>query len=137
MALPFALPHVQPAVVKVSIRAVAELLACCAVGVAAAKKGVLAPANVSSLSQLVYNIFLPCLLLTNVCKTVMSQPLTTLIPIPVIAVMQVCIGLVISKLALKVVGVDANTEQGREIKVRQCIEAVMICCCMPLVHTAQ
>lgn len=42
---------VNPAVVKASARAVGELLCCCVLGVAAAKKGILTPVNVAALSK--------------------------------------------------------------------------------------
>lgn len=41
----------NPTVVKASSRAVGELLCCCALGVVAARKGILSPVNVAALSK--------------------------------------------------------------------------------------
>lgn len=51
-ALPAAIGSVvSPQVAKASVRAVAELLSCCLLGVLAAKRGVLSPVNVAALSK--------------------------------------------------------------------------------------
>ena len=42
---------VNPQVVSASMKAVAELLSCCVLGLVAAKRGILSPANVGALSQ--------------------------------------------------------------------------------------
>lgn len=42
---------INPHVAKASVRAVAELLSCCLLGVLAAKQGILAPSNVAALSK--------------------------------------------------------------------------------------
>lgn len=42
---------ISPAVVKASVKAVSELLCCCMLGVAAAKRGILTPTNVAALSK--------------------------------------------------------------------------------------
>ncbi|KAG5189998.1 auxin efflux carrier [Tribonema minus] len=107
----------QPTVVASSVRAVAELLTCCVFGVTAAKKGVLTPTNVSALSQIVYNIFLPSLLLVNVAETAISQPLSTLLPIPLFAWAQIFIGYKIARLTMKVLRIEPTTEEGREVQV--------------------
>lgn len=49
--------------------AVLNLVACCGIGVTASKARVLDPAAVSALSRLVYNVFQPSLLFTNVMQT--------------------------------------------------------------------
>ncbi|CAM9548040.1 unnamed protein product, partial [Hapterophycus canaliculatus] len=89
----------------------------CVLGVVAAKKGVLTPVNVGALSKIVYGIFLPALLMVNVAKTCVSQPVASLLPIPVFAAVQVGVGLVVSGVAMRVLRIDPNTETGREAKV--------------------
>ncbi|CAN0412123.1 unnamed protein product, partial [Discosporangium mesarthrocarpum] len=69
------------------------------------------------LTQIVYAIFLPALLLVNVAKTLVSQPVTSLLPIPFFALIQIMAGLLISKLTMAVLQVDGNTEGGRECKI--------------------
>ncbi|CAM9338553.1 unnamed protein product [Scytosiphon promiscuus] len=108
---------VNPAVVKASVRAVSELLCCCVLGVVAAKNGVLTPVNVGALSKIVYGIFLPALLMVNVAKTCVSQPVASLLPIPVFAAVQVGVGLFVSGVAMRVLNIDPNTETGRKAKV--------------------
>eukprot|EP00903_Cladosiphon_okamuranus_P017870 g16445.t1 len=108
---------INPAVVRASSRAVAELLCCCVLGVVAAKKGILTPVNVAALSKIVYGIFLPALLMVNVAKTIISQPVASLLPIPVFAAIQITIGLVISGAAMRLLNINPNTEMGREAKV--------------------
>lgn len=67
--------------------------------------------------QIVYGIFLPSLLMVNVAKTCISQPVTSLLPIPVFAAIQIGVGFVISTVALRVLKIDPDTEVGREAKV--------------------
>lgn len=68
--------------------------------------------------QIVYGIFLPVLLMTNVAKTCVSQPVASLLPIPFFAVIQIAIGLFMSRFTMRLLHVDGNTEEGRETKVR-------------------
>lgn len=51
MAAAFPVAMIRPEVIIASTRAVAELLSCCVIGIAAAKQGVLSPANVKALSK--------------------------------------------------------------------------------------
>eukprot|EP00752_Nemacystus_decipiens_P012493 g11065.t1 len=108
---------INPAVAKASSRAVGELLCCCILGVVAAKKGVLTPVNVAALSKIVYGIFLPALLMVNVAKTIVSQPVASLLPIPVFAAIQIAVGLAVSRAAMRLLNIDPNTEMGRETRV--------------------
>lgn len=108
---------VRPEVLATSVQAVAELLSCCVLGVVAAKRGILGPVNVNALSKIVYGIFLPVLLMTNVAKTCVSQPVASLLPIPFFAVIQIAIGLFMSRFTMRLLHVDGNTEEGRETKV--------------------
>ncbi|CAN0264600.1 unnamed protein product [Ascophyllum nodosum] len=108
---------VNPQVVSASMKAVAELLSCCVLGFVAAKRGILSPANVGALSKIVYGIFLPSLLMVNVAKTCVSQPMGSLLPIPVFAAVQIGVGIVATTLAMRVLKIDPNTEGGRATKV--------------------
>lgn len=64
-----------------------------------------------------YGIFLPALLMVNVAKTIISQPVASLLPIPVFAAIQIAAGLVISGAAMRLLNIDPNTEMGRETRV--------------------
>jgi auxin efflux carrier family protein len=68
--------------------------------------------------QIVYNIFLPCLLLTSVAKTAASQPLGTLVALPISAWLQIGIGFLVARLTMAALKIDPDTEAGREVKVR-------------------
>lgn len=65
-----------------------------------------------------YGIFLPALLITNVAETCISQPVSSLLPIPVFAVVQIAVGMFVSRFTMKLLNVDISTEAGRETKVR-------------------
>lgn len=65
-----------------------------------------------------YGMFLPSLLLVNVAKTCVSQPVASLLPIPIFAVLQIWLGLIVSTATMRLVGAEDNTEAGREMKVR-------------------
>ena len=67
--------------------------------------------------QIVYGIFLPALLMVNVAKTIVSQPVASLLPIPVFAAIQIAVGLVVSGAAMRLLNIDPSTEMGREAKV--------------------
>ncbi|CAM9941007.1 unnamed protein product, partial [Choristocarpus tenellus] len=108
---------VQPAVAAASVKAVAELLSCCGIGFYAAKQGILSPPNVSALSKIVYGLFLPALLVVNVAETVVSQPVASLLPIPIFATVQIGLGLLLSRLTMWALRVDPDTDAGRECKV--------------------
>lgn len=66
-----------------------------------------------------YGIFLPALLMVNVAKTIVSQPVASLLPIPVFAGVQIAVGLVVSGAAMRLLKINPNTETGRETKVRE------------------
>ena len=71
----------------------------------------------TSQRQIVYGIFLPSLLMVNVAKTCVSQPMGSLLPIPVFAAVQIGVGIVATTLAMRVLKIDPNTEGGRATKV--------------------
>lgn len=68
-------------------------------------------------NQIVYGIFLPSLMVVNVAKTCVSQPVASLLPIPVFAAVQIGVGLMVSGSAMRVLRIDPDTEQGRETRV--------------------
>lgn len=74
--------------------------------------------------KIVYGIFLPSLLMVNVAKTCVSQSVTSLLPIPVFAGIQIAMGLAISKVAMRLLRINPNTEAGREAKVGRGARAV-------------
>lgn len=55
--------------------------------------------------------------MVNVAKTIVSQPVASLLPIPVFAAMQIAVGLAVSGAAMRLLNIDPNTEVGREAKV--------------------
>ena len=57
---------IDASVAKASLAAVGELGALCGLGYVAAWKGLLDPSTIASMSRVVFNIFLPCLLFTSV-----------------------------------------------------------------------
>ena len=57
---------IDASVAKASLSAVGELGALCGLGYVAAWKGLLDPSTIASMSRVVFNIFLPCLLFTSV-----------------------------------------------------------------------
>ncbi|CAN0250926.1 unnamed protein product, partial [Laminaria digitata] len=69
------------------------------------------------LRQIVYGIFLPSLLMVNVAKTCVSQPVASLLPIPVFAALQIGVGMLVSTAAMRLLRIDPNTEAGRETRV--------------------
>jgi predicted permease len=90
----------DPTVVKASLRAVGELLISCGIGAYFTRKGIFDRVAVQSLSKIVYHILLPSLLVVNVAKTVYSTPLTTLLPLPMFATMQIILCTCISRIML-------------------------------------
>eukprot|EP00953_Heterococcus_sp_UTEX-ZZ885_P037608 19311-Heterococcus_DN1.PRE.1 len=71
----------------------------------------------SRAQMIVYNIFLPCLLLTSVAKTAASQPLRTLVALPISAWLQIGIGFLVARVTMAALKIDPETEAGREVKV--------------------
>lgn len=104
-------------VLRSSVGALSELLVTCAIGVFAAKKGALSPEKVSCLSQIVYDILLPSLLVTSVAETISLNPTRQLIPIPIFAVLNIVAGLVISKPLVSKLGLRNESSGGREMRL--------------------
>lgn len=88
------MPALQPAVLVSSLKAVTELLTCCGLGVLATRVGLLDAATTRSLAKCVFNVFLPSMLFTSVSRTIASgASMSSLLPIPLCACLQVVIGL--------------------------------------------
>jgi predicted permease len=107
----------EPAIVRSSVVALGELLSVVGLGIVAAKKNVLSAPNVTALSQIVYNVLLPCLLITSVAKTIVTQPARALLPIPLFAMAQIFTGLLVAGPVMRMVGLKRDTEAGREARV--------------------
>jgi len=91
----------EPAVLRSSFEAVTELLTCCGLGVFATRVGLLDAATTRALARCVFNIFLPAMLSTSVARTVASgASFSTLLPLPLCALVQVILGLGIVTLLL-------------------------------------
>ena len=108
---------IDPTVIQASLRGSGELLSCAALGVIQAKRGVLSPTNVGALSQIVYNIFLPSLLMVNIAKTLSRESLSSLLPVPLCVWYQLTVGLLGSLVFLRTIGVKSDTELGREQRI--------------------
>ena len=68
--VPAPVPMIDP--LQLSLNAVANLISCCLVGIFLEKIGILDQKAISTLSTLVYHLFQPCLLFTNIVKTLAS-----------------------------------------------------------------
>ncbi len=109
----------EPAVVKASLTAVGELLISCGIGAWFTRRGIMNRTVISSLSTVVYWILLPALLVVNVARTVYSTPLTTLLPLPMFATMQIILCSGIARVVTALLGVDVNSLKGRQLRVCQ------------------
>ncbi|CAM9529384.1 unnamed protein product [Chrysoparadoxa australica] len=108
---------VSPSVAVVSLKAMLELMVGYGVGMYSAKKGVLSPTNVAALSQIVYNIFLPSMLMVSIAKTAASNPMSTLLPIPLACWGQISAGFLAARLVNKALRIKPDSDAGREVSV--------------------
>eukprot|EP00638_Chattonella_subsalsa_P001072 CAMPEP_0117739050 /NCGR_PEP_ID=MMETSP0947-20121206/3505_1 /TAXON_ID=44440 /ORGANISM="Chattonella subsalsa, Strain CCMP2191" /LENGTH=291 /DNA_ID=CAMNT_0005554879 /DNA_START=247 /DNA_END=1119 /DNA_ORIENTATION=- len=97
--------------------AVSELLVCSGLGALATKKGILDKNAISALTKVVYNIFLPSLLLANVASTVAQDASAALFSIPLMACIQIFAGLLLSKLMLRVLNINPKSPSGRQMQI--------------------
>ena len=116
MALP-ALPALQPAVLRASAASVGDLLTCCGLGFAATRYGLIDKPSLQALSRIVYRVFLPSLLLTNVATTVASGALRSLLPIPIAAWVQISLGLLVASALLPLLRIKRDSPDGKEVQV--------------------
>lgn len=99
--------------------AVLNLVACCGLGITASKAKVLDQQAISALSRLVYNVFQPSLLFTNVLQTLAtpSQSRATLLLLPLAAALQIFVASVLSSSIIRIVGLNPQSEAGREARI--------------------
>jgi len=109
------MPHLEPAVVGASLRSVTELLTCCGLGVAARKAGIIDGATTRALARCVYNVFLPSMLCTSVASTIAAGAGWALLPIPLTALLQVGLGLMVAAAILKISRVPLTSVPGRDV----------------------
>ena len=100
-----------------ALRAVAKLMATCGVGVWTAKTGLLDKTALSVLSKLVFGLFQPCLLFTNIAATVAKLGGTggPVFLLPLAAVLQILIGFTVGKL-VALVTYGPNGQESEEAK---------------------
>ncbi|CDF37122.1 unnamed protein product [Chondrus crispus] len=104
---------IDPSVLSSSVSAISKLMTTLLVGVAAAKCGLLDTATLTALSKCVFNIFLPCLMLTNVVRT-MSVPFSSgLFYLPMAAVATVFIGLMLGIVGAKLLPFPSSSLAGQ------------------------
>lgn len=99
--------------------AVLNLVACCCLGVTASRYRVLDQQALSALSRLVYNVFQPSLLFTNVLQILAtpSQARGTIFLLPLAAAVQIVTAAGISRVLLRLVGLNPFSEAGREVRI--------------------
>ena len=113
------IPSLDPAVGRLTFDSMAELMTSCAIGFTATKVGLFDGPAIRSLARVVFNIFLPSMLLTSVANTVAQQAsMGVLMVVPLTAWIQVVlgmtIGLAISSLLLRL---PRTSAAGRGITV--------------------
>lgn len=111
-------PALDPTVAKLTVESMSELMTSCALGWGATRVGLLTGPAIRSLASVVFNIFLPSMLLTSVACTVAHGPgLGSLLLIPLAAAVQVGIGLLIGTASVKLLRQERTTPAGRGIAV--------------------
>ena len=96
---------------------VGDLLTCCGLGFAATRYGLIDKPSLQALSRIVYRVFLPSLLLTNVATTVASGALRSLLPIPIAAWVQISLGLLVASALLPLLRIKRDSPDGKEVQV--------------------
>jgi predicted permease len=111
----------EPATVKASLRAMADLYSLCGIGYWAAYKGILDVVTVRAMSKATYYIFLPALLFISVSRTLATPThggFAALAPLPIICAMQNFLGLALAKFALlPAAAVAGDSDDGREMLI--------------------
>ncbi len=76
---------------------------------------------VSALSRLVYNVFQPSLLFTNVMQTLAApsgdQPRATLLLLPLAAILQILLASVVSAVVGRLAHINPDSDEGRELRI--------------------
>lgn len=108
------LPRVSPAALAVSSGAMVELTVSVALGYLTVATGLLSPVAVNQLAKVVYNFLLPAFLFSSVVRTVTSYGLSRgMLAIPLLASLQICAGLLMSRVVLKALRKRWTTGSGR------------------------
>ena len=95
-----ALPGLDASVVALTRDSMAELLTSCALGYGATRVGLVNGPAIRALAAIVFNVFLPSMLVTSVAVTVASgASLQSLLVVPLAAWAQVLVGVVIGTLS--------------------------------------
>ena len=114
-------PNVQrlidPALFSTAFGATAKLLTTVFFGFLASTKGVLNPAALKVLSRVVYTMFLPALLLTNVTTTIASGAGPQLLVLPIAALLMIIFGLL------------AGVMLARVLRLKPVEKRLFIVCC--------
>lgn len=114
LAVPLALKPIidklSTPVIKISFRAVSKLLATAFFGVAAAKRGILDDQVLRALSKTLYWIFLPAVLLVNVCKTMTMGLGGGLAWMPLAALLSISSGLLLGRVFARVLKLTKSEE---------------------------
>ena len=111
------LPPLDPDVARLTWDSMAELLTSCAIGFTATRIGLLSGSNVQSLATVVFNVFLPAMLVTSVARTVAQAGLGSLLVVPLAAWVQVAVGIGVGTLSLLVLRMPRRSPAGRGIAV--------------------
>lgn len=101
---------VDPKVLNTSLLAISKLLITLGLGVVAAYRGLLDTATLRALSKVVYNLFLPALLFTNIVQTLSLPRAPGLFLLPLAAVAQVALGLLVGMLGARALGLRRGLE---------------------------
>lgn len=115
-------PTTSAAINIAAIKAMSKLISTCGIGVFAGKYGLLDSNALGVLSKLIFSLFQPCLLFTNVASTVakLSEKGTTggsaLIILPVVAILQIFLGYIVGKLmSLIIYGTNSDSEKAKTL----------------------
>ncbi|KAL1524959.1 hypothetical protein AB1Y20_019835 [Prymnesium parvum] len=97
----------------------AELLTSCAIGYSATRLGLLDGAAVRSLARVVFNLFLPSMLLTSVATTVSrgAGSLSALLVVPLLAWAQTALGVLAGAASLRLIRTERASAAGRGVTV--------------------
>jgi len=108
---------VDSTVAKLTLDSMAELLTSCALGYTATRIGLISASNIQSLATVVFNVFLPSMLVTSVAKTVARAGLGSLMVIPFAAWAQVLLGVAVGTFSLRMLRMQRSTPASRGIAV--------------------
>ncbi|CAM9855393.1 unnamed protein product [Ascophyllum nodosum] len=110
---------VQPSILILASKAVLKLVAACAVGYVASRKGILDQTAITSLSKLIFFVFQPCLLFVNVASTLGTpgQKLSKLLIVPVFAVLMILVGSVVGRGMERVLSLKPGSPESRELRM--------------------